>query len=111
MKTLKPKKKIQLLEKLLEKSKEVTVESNSHPNFKRWKDLVEKRLIKVFGDDSIEVSEFKKLKFFNSPKISSIGDDQSSEHLRCFRRDFYTAKKLISSYIANSGNSELPIQG
>ena len=108
---MKPKKRIQLLEKLLEKSKEVTVENNSHPDFIRWKNLVEKTLMKVFGDDSFEFSEFKKLKFFNSPTISSIEDDQSSEHLRCFRRDFYTAKKLISSYIANSGTSERPIPG
>ena len=106
---MKPKKKIQLLEKLLEKSKEVTVENNSHPDFKRWKNLVKKTLMKIFGDDSIEVSEFKKLKFYNSPTVSSIEDDQSSEHLKCFRRDFYTVKKLISSYIVNSsGNSEHP---
>ena len=108
---MKKEKKIQLLEKLLEKSKEVTVESNSHPDFKRWENLVKKTLMKVFGDDSFEVSEFKKLNFFNNPKISSLGDDHSSEHLRCFRRDFYTAKKLISSYIANSDDSENSITG
>lgn len=92
-------KEIVLLEKLLEKATEIKRESSSDPDFKIWKNLVERTLIKIFGDDSFEVKEFRKLKFFYSPVISFLGDDHTSEHLRCFRRDFDTSKKLISSYL------------
>lgn len=92
-------KKIQLLEKLLEKASEIKKESSSDPDFKIWKNLVERTLMKIFGDDAFEVNEFRKLKFFYSPVISFLGDDHTSEHLRCFRRDFDTSKKLITSYL------------
>lgn len=92
-------KKIQLLEKLLEKASEIKRESSSDPDFKIWKNLVERTLMKIFGDDAFEVKEFRKLKFFYSPVISYLGDDHTSEHLRCFRRDFDTSKKLITSYL------------
>ena len=92
-------KKMQLLEKLLEKATEIKKESSSDPDFKIWKNLVERTLMKIFGDDSFEVNEFRKLKFFYSPVVSFLGEDHTSEHLRCFRRDFDTSKKLISSYL------------
>jgi hypothetical protein len=92
-------KKIQLLEKLLEKASDIKRESSSDPDFKTWKNLVERSLMKVFGDKSFEVEGFRKLKFFYSPMISFLGDDHSTEHLRCFRRDLDTSKKLITSYI------------
>jgi len=92
-------KKIQLLEKLLEKASEIKRESSSDPDFKIWKNLVERTLMKIFGDDAFEVNEFRKLKFFYSPVISFLGDDHTNEHLRCFRRDFDTSKKLITSYL------------
>jgi len=92
-------KKIQLLEKLLEKASEIKKESSSDPDFKIWKNLVERTLMKIFGGNAFEVNEFRKLKFFYSPVISFLGDDHTSEHLRCFRRDFNTSKKLITSYL------------
>lgn len=91
--------KIDSLKKLLDKALEVKREDSSEPDFKVWKNLVERTLIKVFGNDSFELDEFRKLKFFYNPMISYLGEDYSSEHLRCFRRDFEIAKKQISSYI------------
>lgn len=92
-------KKIQSLEKLLEKASEIKRESSSDPDFKVWKNLVERTLMKVFGDESFEVKEFRKLKFFYNPMMSYLGDDHTQEHIRCFRRDFEITKKNIKSYI------------
>jgi len=87
------------LKKLLNKASKITREDSSDPDFKVWKNLVERTLIKVFGSESFELDEFRKLKFFYNPMISYLGEDYSSEHLRCFRRDFEIAKKQIALYI------------
>jgi len=92
-------KKIELLEKLLEKASELSKESSADPDFKTWKNLVERTLMKIFGDNVFEVNEFRKLKFYYSPRFSYLSDDHTIEHLRCFRRDFDTSKKLIKSYL------------
>lgn len=91
--------KIESLKKLLDKAVEIRREDSSDPDFKVWKNLVERTLIKVFGDESFELNKFRELRFFYSPRISYLGQDHSSEHLRCFRRDFEIAKKQILSYI------------
>ena len=92
-------KKIQLLKKLLEKVIEIKNESSSDPDFKIWKNLVERTFFKIFGENALEFKEFKKLKFFYNPSISFLGDDHSRDDLRYFRKDLLTAKKLISSFI------------
>ena len=67
------KKKIELLKRLIEKSKDVVTKSSSDPNFKVWKNNVERTFMKVFGEGSHEVTEFKKLKFFYSPIVYTLG--------------------------------------
>ena len=62
-------KKIDLLKRLIEKPKEIVNKSSSDPNFKVWKNNVERTFMKVFGEDSHEVKEFKKLKFFYNPMM------------------------------------------
>lgn len=102
------KNKIESLKKLLDKAIEIKKEDSSDPDFKVWKNLVERTLIKVFGDKSFELLEFRKLLFFYNPMMSFLGDDYSSEHIRCFRRDFDIAKKQILSYIEEL--EEAPIE-
>ncbi len=92
-------KKIQALQKLLDKAAELNREDSSDPDFKVWKNLVERTFLKVFGDESFEIKEFRKLKFFYSPMMSFLGDDHTSEHIRCFRRDFEITKKNISLFL------------
>lgn len=92
-------KKIELLKRLIEKSKEVVNKSSSDPNFKVWKNNVERTFMKVFGEDSHEVKEFKKLKFFYNPKMYTPGSDFTQDHIRCFNRDFDITIKQINSYI------------
>lgn len=110
------KRKIQLLNKLLHKATEIKNEDSSDPDFKVWKNLSERTLIKIFGDDSFEIKEFRKLKFFYNPMISYLGADYTSEHIQCFREDFETGKKQIISYIEeleeeNKESEELTIEG
>lgn len=92
-------KKIELLKRLIEKSKEVVNKSSSDPNFKVWKNNVERTFMKVFGEDSHEVKEFKKLKFFYNPMMYTLDSDFTQDHIRCFNRDFDITIKQINSYI------------
>src|SRR6266705_2473403 len=91
--------KIKSLKRLLEKASEIKNEDSDDPDFKIWKNLVIRTLMKVFGDDSFAVKEFKTLRFFYNPMISYLGEDFSHQHLVHFRRDFETAKKFITSHI------------
>lgn len=90
--------KIRLLKKLLEKSSSITVENSDDPNFKTWKNLVERTFFKVFGKDSPEFEHFSDLSFFYSV-ISFGGEDDTADHLRCFREDFSILKSSIELYI------------
>lgn len=91
--------KIRSLEILLKKSEEIKIENHNEPEFKAWKNLVERTFSKVFDETSFEIQELKNLKFFYQPSISFGGQDLTSEHLKIFRRDCNTLKRLITSYI------------
>lgn len=93
------KEKIRHLNKLLEKSKTVKVESSSDPDFKQWKNLVERTFIKVFGKNSTEFEHFNELLFHFQVFIITGSSDYSSDHLRCFRRDFKMLIGSIQEYI------------
>lgn len=90
--------KIKLLEKVLKKSSEIKIESSGDPNFQSWRNLTQRTLINVFGEDSFEVKEFEKRNFrYRGPMIG--GADYSGDHLHRFRTDFETTKKTIENYI------------
>lgn len=93
------KEKIRLLNKLLEKSEEVTVENSDDPTFKGWKNLVERTFIKVFGKDSMEFEHFSELLFFYRIMVSFGYEDNTADHLRCFREDFKMLINSIKQYI------------
>lgn len=92
------KKKIELLQKLLDKSKLITTESSSDPDFKAWKNLTERTLIKIFGQNSTEINQFKELVFCYYG-IMIGGADYSQDHLRNFRKDFKIITQSIEQYI------------
>ncbi|MBQ4852925.1 toll/interleukin-1 receptor domain-containing protein, partial [Pseudoalteromonas sp. MMG012] len=91
--------KIKLLQKLLDKSEMVKVESSGDTDFKTWKNLVERTLIKVFGKESTEYEHFSDLKFYYPAMIYTSSSDYTSDHLRCFRRDFKMLIDSIQEYI------------
>ncbi|HHX8340870.1 toll/interleukin-1 receptor domain-containing protein [Vibrio alginolyticus] len=91
--------KINQLKKLLEKTSIVTIEDCSDPDFKHWKNSVERTLIKIFGRDSTEFQHFNALNFSYKTSPLFAGIDCSDDHLRCFREDFKMLKESISEYI------------
>jgi hypothetical protein len=91
--------KIELLQKTLDKAENLKVESSSDPDFKTWKSLTERTLIKVFGAESHEIKEFEKLEFFYNPGVWIGGMEYSSHDLNEFRKDLKIAKDLIVNYI------------
>jgi hypothetical protein len=90
--------KIRLLKKLLDKSDTVTVEKSDDPNFKSWKNLVERTFIKVFGKESTEFEHFSNLHFFYFSYFIGGGDD-THKHLECFREDYKMLNTSIEQYI------------
>jgi len=91
--------KIQALNRLLEKSKDVKVEDSSDPEFQSWKNFCERTFIKIFGEKSKEVEQISSLIFFYNPSIGFLGADYSAEHLRRFREDFAILIKTINLLI------------
>ncbi|ENO1850553.1 toll/interleukin-1 receptor domain-containing protein [Vibrio vulnificus] len=91
--------KINQLKKLLEKASIVTIEDSNDPDFKYWKNSVERTLIKIYGKDSTEFQHFNALDFYYKASPIFAGIDCSDDHLRCFREDFKMLKESISEYI------------
>ena len=93
------KKKIILLQRLLDQSNEITIRDSDDPKFKTWKNTVERTIIRVFGSDSPELKQFKKLRFFYSAMVMTLGSDYSHKHRECFDRDFDILISSIKNYI------------
>ncbi|MDB5086929.1 MAG: hypothetical protein JWR09_923, partial [Mucilaginibacter sp.] len=64
-----------------------------------WKTMVEKDLIKIFGIDSIELREFKKLNFFYKPRHRTLGSNFTREDRQIFTRNLDSLVKSLNSYI------------
>ena len=96
---MKTEQKLALLRRLLEQSAKITVEDSSDPTFKTWKNNVERTLIRVFGPDSPEVTQFTDLRFFYRAIVMSLGGDYSNKHREVFKRDFKVAISSIENYI------------
>lgn len=92
-------KKLELLQRLIDRSSDVTVRDSSDPKFKTWKNTVERTLIRVFGPDSPELKQFHNLRFFYRAVIMSLGADYSREHRECFDRDFDVLIASLKNYI------------
>jgi|ERR1041385_7920972 hypothetical protein len=91
--------KLQLLNRLLEKAKDITSTSYSNPAFKDWKIQVERTFIQIFGETSIEVTEFRKLKFYSSVIPFSVSLEDAHQHVTIYKQSFETTLKLIRQYV------------
>ena len=91
--------KIAALQRLLDLAAEIKVHDSDDPEFKTWKNTVERTLIRVYGQPSPEVEQFNKLRFFYQAIIMALGEDYSHEHRRCFDRDFQILTSSIRSYV------------
>ena len=92
-------KKIKALKRLIDQSSQSPVRDSSDPVFKTWKNTVERTLIRVFGEASPELAQFKQLRFFYQAIVMTLGDDYSHEHRQCFERDFKVLVSSINNYI------------
>ena len=90
------KQKLEALNKLLIMAENLTTFSSSDPDFKNWKFLCVRTLRSIYGENSSEALQIENLKFFYNPGIWVSGRDYSSEHYRCFMRDFEQSKKLLA---------------
>lgn len=91
--------KIRLLEKLITKSKDITVEDSEDATFKSWRHLVERTLIKIYGRKSTVMTHFYQLTFFYQGMSIMGSQDYSAEHLEVFKKDFSILIKSINDYI------------
>ena len=91
--------KLQLLNKLLDKATAISTTSKATPTFKEWVLLVERTFRNIFGEASIELSEFKKLQFHAHHIPFSIADENAMQHIAAYRAAFETTLKFIKQYI------------
>lgn len=93
--------KARLLNKLIDKSETISVESSNDAGFKVWKNLVERTFVKVFGQESTEFIHFHKLRFsFYVPiRFGPSERDYSAEHLKTFRESYGILMSTIKQYI------------
>jgi len=94
--TLPKEQRLQLLNKLLEKAKEVTKTNINDPSFQGWKILIERTFKTIYGEGSIELNEFRKLKFQFEPLNKIVYHPDAAQNENMFKLDFDTAKRLIS---------------
>ncbi|CAL2082787.1 conserved hypothetical protein [Tenacibaculum dicentrarchi] len=98
MSNLTTKRKIDLLNKLLSKGAGITTQSSGNPDFKSWKNLTERTLVRIFGDESVEVKQLRGLNF-EYRGLMFGGNDYSSSHKNAYNRSFSTMLKSIENYI------------
>lgn len=101
--------KLRLLRKLLDKTEAVTVENSEDPEFKSWKNLVERTFVKVFGKESTEFEHFSELLFYFPAMVFTADSDYSADHLHAFRRDFKLLKDTINQYIEDIEEESEPV--
>ena len=90
------KQKLEALNKLLDMAQKITVYDSDNPDFKNWKYLCVRTLCSIYGEKSSEALQISSLRFYYNPGIWVSGRDYSSEHYRCFMRDFEQSKKLLA---------------
>lgn len=78
--------------------------TSSSPEFQAWKTKAERFLISEYGDDSYEVSEFKKMQY--SLGVYVLGTPQSDFIAAC-RRGLERAKAILSTYLEELEESDV----
>lgn len=88
------KQKYDALTKLIEKSKTISQQKSSNPDFKNWKYLCVRTLCSIYGENSTEAAQIENLKFYYSG-FGISGIDYPNQDEKCFIRDFEQAVKLL----------------
>ena len=96
--------KIALLQRLVDQAEQVKIRDSDDPVFKTWKNTVERTLIRIYGQPSPEVEQFRNPGFFYHAIIMTLGTDYSHQHRQCFDRDFQI---LSRHYAVTSKNCRM----
>lgn len=99
--------KITALQKLIEGSKSFDKDHRENPSFKSWKLSSERMLSKIFGQNSIELSEFRKLRFYKLLNSMTIGRNYAPEHGEAFKSDLKSALMTFENYIEEFKEEEI----
>lgn len=95
------KEKKALLSKLLDESYRVRDFKSVDPKFQNWKHAVDRALVRIFGDDSLEVNRFRGLAFFNMVSVIRPGRlaDEDAKDRAAFLRDLEIVQLALRSYM------------
>src|SRR3954462_6401778 len=94
------------LQRLLDRAGDIQARRSDDAAFKTWKNMVERTLVRIYGQGSTQVQHFNDLVFFYNPMVWTLGDDYSHEHAQAFERDFKTLVASIGAYIEELGPDE-----
>lgn len=95
---MKTQKKIEILKKLVEKANDLENLSETSPQFSGWKNQVESNFSKIFGENSIELEQLRKLKF-SYIGMTVSGNDYSQVHNEYYIRSLDTLIHSIQNNI------------
>lgn len=98
------------LQRLLDRTSDIQVRKSSDATFQSWKNMVERTLVRVYGQGSTQAQHFNKLRFFYNPVMWVSGDDFTHEHREAFERDFRILTESIKAYIEELGPDERPYE-
>ena len=87
------------LQRLLDRASDIRVRSSDDATFKAWKNMVERTLVRIYGQGSTQIQHFNDLVFFYDPIMWTLGSDFSHEHAQRFERDFNILIASIKAYI------------
>jgi hypothetical protein len=90
--------KIAMLRRLLNGAAQLQVRDSEDAEFQIWKNTVERTLVKIYGQASPEIVQFKNLRFFYGVALYVAGDYRQ-EHRESFDRDFHILTSSIRHYI------------
>ena len=98
--------KIALLQRLVDQAEQVKIRDSDDPVFKTWKNTVERTLIRIYGQPSPEVEQFRNPRFFYHAIIMTLGTDYSHQHRQCFDRDFQILTSSLRGYVEELQNEQ-----
>jgi hypothetical protein len=84
----------QALDKLIEEARTIIIQSSRDQNFKTWRFLCERTLIKIYGENSKELEQFNRLSFYD----------------KHFDRDLNITLKLFSQLISELEDNDIKLE-
>lgn len=97
--------KLQLLQQIIDTASEIKVKRSGDNTFQNWKNFTERTLVRIFGENSFEVSNFRKKRFYYSG-ITIGKNDYSKMHKDIFEKNLKSVLNDIQIYINEMGEDK-----